>query len=62
NGTGDQWFTITLILSNKSLLQGINVLREHGATDVVVAPVRYLFLDRSPTFKRLCLALGGEQA
>ncbi|MCL4247648.1 MAG: ATP phosphoribosyltransferase [Anaerolineae bacterium] len=62
NGTGDQWFTITLILSNKSLLQGINVLREHGATDVVVAPVRYLFLDRSPTFERLCLALGGEQS
>ena len=56
-GEGDQWFTITLILSNKQLLEGIDVLRAHGATDVVVTPVRYLFLDRSPTFEQLCASL-----
>ncbi|MDX2138411.1 MAG: ATP phosphoribosyltransferase [Chloroflexota bacterium] len=54
----EQWFTVTLILSNKGLLESINVLRAHGATDVVVTPVRYLFLDHSPTYAALCSSLG----
>ncbi len=56
---GAQWFTVTLILSNKQLLQAIDLLRAHGATDAVVAPVRYLFLDHAPTFARLCAMLQG---
>jgi ATP phosphoribosyltransferase len=53
----EKWFTVTLILSNKGLLESINVLRAHGATDVVVTPAKYLFLDHSPTFARLCSSL-----
>jgi ATP phosphoribosyltransferase len=49
-----QWMTITLILANKRLLEAIDLLRAHGATDVVVTPVRYLFRNRSYTFERLC--------
>jgi ATP phosphoribosyltransferase len=54
----DQWFTVTLILQNKQLLQAIDFLRANGATEAVVSPVRYLFLDRSPTYERLCEMLG----
>jgi ATP phosphoribosyltransferase-like protein len=58
---GDQsWFTVTLILPNKRLLQGVDVLRSLGATDVIVTPVRYLFMDHSPTYKHLCEALSSE--
>ncbi len=53
-GTSDQWFTVTLILANKALLKGVDLLRTLGATDVIVTPVRYLFMDHAPTYKRLC--------
>jgi ATP phosphoribosyltransferase len=54
----DQWMTITLILANHQLLEAIDALRDYGATDVVVTPVRYLFRSRSHTFERLCETLG----
>jgi ATP phosphoribosyltransferase len=54
---GEQWFTVTLILANKSLLKGVDLLRSLGATDVIVTPVRYLFSDHAPTYRRLCEAL-----
>lgn len=54
------WFTVTLILPNKRLLHGVDVLRSLGATDVIVTPVRYLFMDHAPTYKRLCDALASE--
>jgi ATP phosphoribosyltransferase len=56
----ESWFTVTLILPNKQLLQGVDVLRSLGATDVIVTPVRYLFMDHAPTYKRLCEALAIE--
>lgn len=56
-GDEAQWITITLIMANKALLQGIDALRRVGATDVVVTPVRYLFLESSPTYQALCQAL-----
>lgn len=54
----DQWFTVTLILSNSQLLQAVDHLRVSGATDVVVTPVRYLFFAHSPTYRRLSGVLG----
>jgi ATP phosphoribosyltransferase len=47
------WFTITIIVPNKVLLQSINLLRELGGTQATVTPVRYVFLEQSPTFARL---------
>lgn len=52
------WFTITIIVSNKMLLRSIESLRELGGTQASVTPVRYVFLEQSPTFAKLCEALG----
>lgn len=60
HGDDESWFTVTLILPNKRLLQGVDVLRSLGATDVIVTPVRYLFMDHAPTYKRLCDVLASE--
>jgi ATP phosphoribosyltransferase len=57
NGDGAHWFTITIIVSNKSLLESIDLLRELGGTQASVTPVRYVFMEQSPTFARLCQTL-----
>ncbi|KXK24348.1 MAG: ATP phosphoribosyltransferase [Chloroflexi bacterium OLB15] len=52
-----QWFTVTLIIPNKSLLEAIEYLRSVGGTQISAVPVRYVFLNESPTFARLVAAL-----
>lgn len=47
------WFTITIIVPNKMLLRSIDLLRQLGGTQASVTPVRYVFLEQSPTFARL---------
>lgn len=58
NGDGIHWFTITIIVSNKALLQSVELLRALGGTQATVVPVRYVFLEQSPTFARLRQTLG----
>jgi ATP phosphoribosyltransferase len=53
----EHWFTITIIVSNKDLLQSVELLRELGGTQTTVVPVRYVFLEKSPTFLKLREAL-----
>ena len=53
NGSREHWFTITIIVSNKALLQSIQSLRQLGGTQATVVPVRYVFLEQSPTYARL---------
>jgi ATP phosphoribosyltransferase len=57
NGDG-QWYTVTIILSSSDLLRGVEHLRAIGGSQTVVTPVRYVFLERSPTFARLLEQLG----
>lgn len=52
NGAG-RWFTVTIIVASKDLLHGVEHLRAIGGTQTIVTPVRYVFLENSPTFKRL---------
>jgi ATP phosphoribosyltransferase len=54
---GLEWFTITIIVPNKSLLSAVEYLRSIGGTQMTVTPVRYVFLDRSPSFSKLQAAL-----
>lgn len=53
-----RWFTITIIVSNKALLQSVELLRALGGTQATVVPVRYVFLEQSPTFAKLQQVLG----
>lgn len=52
NGNG-QWYTVTIIIASKDLLQGVQHLRAIGGTQASITPVRYVFLEHSPTFTRL---------
>jgi ATP phosphoribosyltransferase len=58
DGDSGHWFTITIIVSNKMLLNAIDLLRNLGGTQASVTPVRYVFLEQSPTYAKLCEALG----
>ncbi|MFN8529631.1 MAG: ATP phosphoribosyltransferase [Anaerolineae bacterium] len=55
-GTGDgesHWYTITVIIPNKNLLKAVEHLRQIGGTQTTVTPVRYVFLEGSPTYHKL---------
>ena len=52
-GTAGTWHTITVIVSSKHLLQAVEYLRQLGGTQAIVVPVRYVFLEKSPSFARL---------
>ncbi|MEP7294173.1 MAG: ATP phosphoribosyltransferase [Chloroflexota bacterium] len=53
HGTESNWHTVTIIISDKHLLQAVEYLRELGGTQCIVVPVRSIFLEQSPTFARL---------
>lgn len=46
-----QWYTVTITVENKVLMQAVTHLREIGASHVITTPVRYVFLEESPTFR-----------
>lgn len=50
---GVSWFTLTVIVSNDHLLPAIEHLRSIGGTHVSTLPIRYMFMEESPTFARL---------
>lgn len=53
-----QWYTVTLIVPSKRLLEAVDYLRSIGGRQVTVTPVRYVFLDQSPTYTALLDKLG----
>lgn len=54
NGDGNgSWHTVTITISHKNLLKAVDYLRSIGGTHVIVVPVRYVFMETSPTFDKL---------
>jgi ATP phosphoribosyltransferase len=53
NGGDGQWYTVTIIIASRDLLQGMEHLRTIGGTQTIVTPVRYVFLEHSPTYTKL---------
>jgi ATP phosphoribosyltransferase len=49
----EQWYTITIIIPSTRLLEAVDYVRAIGGKQTVVSPVRYIFLESSPTFRRL---------
>lgn len=47
-----QWHTVTINVHNKSLMQAVAHLREIGASHIITTPVRYIFLEESPSFRK----------
>jgi ATP phosphoribosyltransferase len=53
DGSHELWYTITIIIDSKKLLPAVEHLRAIGGTQTIVSPVRYVFMESSPTFTRL---------
>jgi ATP phosphoribosyltransferase len=47
------WHTVTIIIESKNLLKAVQHLRAIGGTQTIVSPVRYIFMETSPSFTRL---------
>jgi ATP phosphoribosyltransferase len=52
------WFTANLIVRQKKLLTAVEHVRKIGGQHVIVTPVRYIFLEQSPTYVELLEKLG----
>lgn len=52
-GSAGHWHTVTIIVSSKDLLPAVEYVRSIGGTQTIVTPVRYVFMEQSPTFTRL---------
>jgi len=51
--TDTRWFTLTLIIESNQLLTAIEHLRAIGGTQTSAVPIRYVFMEQSPTFNHL---------
>jgi ATP phosphoribosyltransferase len=61
---GEDWFALTVIVSESLLLRAVEALRRAGASDVTATQVRYVFDHRSWTYEALKRQLSldsGEQ-
>lgn len=56
-GIEPDWYTVTLIIHNRDLLTAVDYLRTIGGMQTTATPVRYAFMECSPTFLRLQQAL-----
>ncbi len=52
-GVERDWHTVTIIIANGQLLRAVDYLRQMGGTQCIVVPVRYVFMEQSPSFARL---------
>lgn len=53
-----QWFNATIIVHRKNIIGAVSHLRSIGGTQTTVIPVRYIFLEQSPSYARLLEVLG----
>jgi ATP phosphoribosyltransferase len=53
NEEATSWYTATLMIPSHSLLDAVNHIRSIGGTQNIVSPVRYVFMENSPTYDRL---------
>ncbi|MEL6269399.1 MAG: ATP phosphoribosyltransferase, partial [Chloroflexota bacterium] len=47
------WFSVTIIVRDKQLLESVEYLRSIGGTQAVAFPTEFVFLEQSRTFERL---------
>jgi ATP phosphoribosyltransferase len=48
-----QWYTLTIIVEGSKLLTAVEHLRSIGGTQTSAMPLRYVFMESSPTYARL---------
>jgi ATP phosphoribosyltransferase len=58
-GSDPDWHTVTVIVPAKTLLEAVEHLRAIGGVQATAAPVRYVFLEQSPTYEAFLARLNG---
>jgi len=54
NGESNKrWHTLTIIVESDKLLPAVEHLRSIGGTQTSAIPIRYVFMEESPTYRRL---------
>jgi ATP phosphoribosyltransferase len=53
-----QWYSATIIVPSAHLIDAVAHLRSIGGTQTIVTPVRYVFMEQSPSYQRLVDLLG----
>lgn len=51
--TDGQWFTVTINVNSRDLLDAVRHLREIGSSQVIVSPVNFVFQQESASYARL---------
>ncbi len=49
----EQWYTLTITVASDQLLAAVDHLRAIGGTQTTAMPVRYVFMEQSPTYANL---------
>lgn len=56
--SAQRWFTLTIIVEGSKLLMAVEHLRSIGGTQTSALPLRYVFMESSPTYARLLELIG----
>ncbi|MBK9122733.1 MAG: ATP phosphoribosyltransferase [Chloroflexi bacterium] len=52
------WYTVTLNVEARNVLEAVNHLRSVGSSEIVISPVNAIFLEQSHSFQRVLYELG----
>lgn len=55
---GARWYNVTVIVHRKQIMAAVAHFRSIGGTQSTVIPVRYVFMEHSPSYQRLLARLG----
>lgn len=56
-GSGEQWFSISIVVQKENLMPAIAELRAIGGSGVIVSPLTYIFEEEPERYKAMLLAL-----
>jgi len=55
-----KWFTVSIIVRNRKLLEVVDYLRSIGGSQVMVSPIQYVFMDQSATYQNFLVKLNNS--
>ncbi|MCC7209417.1 MAG: ATP phosphoribosyltransferase [Anaerolineae bacterium] len=55
---GARWYNVTVIVHRKQIMAAVAHFRSIGGTQTTVIPVRYIFMEQSPSYQKLLARLG----
>lgn len=58
NGSKQNWYAVTIVVSHEDLMGAVKHLRSIGGTQATAHSVKFVFMERSPTYERLQEKLG----